>query len=314
MKKLYNQINRAGVVFFLSLLCYFAASQGAAAQLNPLRAIYFDNQYLANPALAGVNAGLKVSLQYRQQWTSLPGSPVTQGIAGDYHLGSNAGVGMYLLQEKAGILSRTKVMGSYAYHLPLDAEGSAVHFGLSMGILNDKVDMDEIIGDDADPSAMRYNDRGPYLESELGAAYTGHNLTLQASFPNIRAFFDKGINESNTINRSTFYAAASYKFALGEGAVGLEPKVAMRGIKGYDNIVDAGANLTLANDQFNMFGMYHSSKSVTLGAGVNVLDRFKVTGMYSSGAAGVNSDASTANVSGGFEVSLQARLWNNTKQ
>ncbi|WP_461490602.1 PorP/SprF family type IX secretion system membrane protein [Pontibacter sp. HJ8] len=313
MKKLYNQINRAGVVFFLSLLCYFSASERATAQLNPLRAIYFNNQYLATPALAGVKEGLNVSLHYRQQWASHPGSPVTQGFAGDYHLGGNAGLGVYLLQEKAGVLSRTKVMGSYAYHLPLDAAGSAMHFGLSMGILNDKVDMDEINGDDADPSVMRYNDRGPYLESELGAAYTGHNLTLQASFPNIRAFFDKGINASNTINRSTFYAAASYKFELGGGAAGLEPKVAMRGMKGYDNIVDVGANLTLVNDQFNMFGMYHSSQSITLGAGVNVLNRFQVTGMYTSGAAGVNSDASTANVSGGFEVGLQARLSKNTK-
>lgn len=46
------------------------------AQLMNLQSIYYQNQYLANPSMGGLGKGLKVNLDYQQQLTGTPGSPV----------------------------------------------------------------------------------------------------------------------------------------------------------------------------------------------------------------------------------------------
>lgn len=298
---------KTGRVFVLSLLCLFAASQQLTAQINPLKAIYFENQYLANPAMAGLSSGLRVNLHYRQQWTSIPDAPVTQGITSDFRLGGNTGIGLNLLQDRSGLLTRTKAMATYAYHIPLSGEDQSLNFGLSAGVMSDKIDMGRLIGDGGDMSLAQFNDKGPYFETELGMAYIGKGLTVQASFPSIRAFVDKKLNESNTINRSSFFAAASYKVGLGATA-SLEPKIVYRGIKGFDDLLDVGANITLADNAFNIMGMYHSSKNVTVGAGAKLLDRFRVAGMYTSSGSAINSETINTNAVSTFELGLQVLL------
>ena len=74
------------------------------AQLNPLGQAYFQNQYLANPAMAGLGEGLRVNAGYRQQWTSMPGSPSTQFLTGDYGFKNRVGLGANIYHEKAGLL------------------------------------------------------------------------------------------------------------------------------------------------------------------------------------------------------------------
>jgi hypothetical protein len=118
----------------------------------------------------------------------------------------------------------------------------------------------------------------------------------------MKSFFKKDINNSS-VDRSTFYTAASYKLTLSEGTggFGLEPKVAYRGVKGMDNMIDAGANLTYG-ESLNLFGMYHSSHSATVGIGMKYLS-FGINGMYSTATSALSNYAN-----GNFEFSLNMRL------
>ncbi|RNI31435.1 PorP/SprF family type IX secretion system membrane protein [Rufibacter latericius] len=304
MKKLYNL--KKGLSFFFLLFCCVAMVQEGAAQINPLKAMYFQNQYLANPAMAGVNGGLRVNLHYRNQWGSISDAPTTEAITADYGLSNKVGLGLNLGQNREGLLKRSRAMATYSYHLPLNQSTRQLHFGLSAGVVNEQIDMDEMVGDVDDNTVAKFNDQGPYFEGEVGVAYTDSKLTIQGSFPNIRAFLDKSLNERNTVNRSTYFAAASYKLAFGS-SVGVEPKVVYRGVKGYDDLIDAGANLTFVDNQFNVFGMYHSSENVTFGFGVDVKKRLAVTGMYTTGSPALNS---LTGVKGSFELGLRASLWN----
>jgi type IX secretion system PorP/SprF family membrane protein len=304
MKKLYNL--KKGLPFLLLLFCCVALVKEGAAQINPLKAIYFQNQYLANPAMAGVNQGLRINLHYRNQWGSISESPTTEAITADYGLSNKVGLGINLGQSREGLLKRSRAMATYSYHLPLNQSTRQLHFGLSAGVINEQVDMDEIIGDVDDNTVARFNGQGPYVEGEVGMAYTDSKLTVQGSFPNIRAFLDKSLNESNTVNRSTYFAAASYKIALG-ASVGVEPKVVYRGVKGYDDLLDVGANLSFVDNQFNVFVMYHSSENATFGFGVDVKRRLALTGLYTTGSSALNS---LTGVKGSFELGLKASLWN----
>lgn len=300
--KKYQLLSNTTLFLLLITAIIFISSNEVKAQLNPLSSQYFLNQYQVNPAYAGLNDGLNVNLNYRKQWSNIPGSPSTQNITADYKM-NKVGLGVNVYNEKAGSLQRTKAMVSYAYHLPLNNENQKLNFGASIGILDERVDFSRINGDMTDPSLTQFNNKGSIFEGDFGVAYTSNTLNIEGAIPNIRSFI-KQENE-NDVDRSQFYAAASYKIksGTGENSVLIEPKVAFRGIKGYDNIFDAGANVTFAEKLFLM-GMYHSTNSASFGAGINYKNSLSFMGFYTTETSALQGSAN-----GTFEISVKATLF-----
>lgn len=298
MKALTRIIRTAALV-----LAACGIQQEASAQLNPMSALYFQNQYLSNPAMAGAEGSLNVNLGYRKQWTSIPGSPAMQTLTGDYALNSKVGLGLNIYNDKAGLFKRTRTVASYAYHLPMNGENENLSFGLSLGFMSERLSEEDVHGDEGDAGVGNYNQRDTYIDGDFGAAYTSNKFTIQAALPNMKSLFKKDV-VSNTVDRSTFFSAVSYKMQLSEGTngIGLEPKVAYRGVKGFDNILDAGANLSYANNRVSLFGMYHSSNSTTFGLGLNY-QSLGVSGMYSTATSALSGYAN-----GNFEVNVQLKL------
>ena len=300
--KKHQLLSNTALFSLLITAIIFISSNEVKAQLNPLSSQYFFNQYQVNPAYAGLNDGLNVNLNYRKQWSNIPGSPSTQNITADYKM-NKVGLGVNVYNEKAGSLQRTKAMVSYAYHLPLNNENQKLNFGASIGILDERVDFSRINGDMTDPSLTQFNNKGSIFEGAFGVAYTSNTLNIEGAIPNIRSFI-KQENE-NDVDRSQFYAAASYKIksGTGENSVLIEPKVAFRSIKGYDNIFDAGANVTFAEKLFLM-GMYHSSNSASFGAGINYKNSLSFMGFYTTETSALQGSAN-----GTFEISVKATLF-----
>lgn len=297
-KSLYKSHLAGKLSFILTgiMLLNFAAK----AQLNPLGVQYFSNEYIGNPAMAGLKKGLTLSLSYRDQWGSVPGAPVTQAFTADYSLGKKTGLGLNIYNDKAGLLKRTRVMGSYSYHVPLDEADQKLSFGISLGFMNERVDESGINGDSDDMTAGRFNDRNTYVDGDFGIAYTSSKFTLQGAIPNLKSFFKKD-DPGNGADRSLFFTALSYKLQL-PGA-GLEPKVCYRGVKGHDNLWDIGTNVVFLNNQLNLFGMYHSSESATLGLGLDYRSKLSVNCMYTTETSALREYAK-----GGFEISLGITL------
>src|SRR5579885_2727710 len=65
----------------------------AHAQLTNIQSIYFQNQYLANPAMAGMMPQLNLNMDYHQQWIGVPGSPTLTTFTADYNSGNKVGLG-----------------------------------------------------------------------------------------------------------------------------------------------------------------------------------------------------------------------------
>ena len=271
-----------------------------SAQLNPMGSMYFQNQYLGNPAFAGAEKGLDLNMGYRKQWTSIPGSPAMQTLTADYAITEKAGIGLNVYNDKAGLFKRTRTVASYAYHLPLNAESSKLSFGVSLGFMNERISNEDIHGDGGDASVGSYNERDTYVDGDFGIAYTGSGLNIQAALPNMKSLFKKDLT-TNSVDRSTFYSAVSYKIPL--TGFGLEPKLAYRGVKGFDNIIDAGANLSYMDNKISLFGMYHSSKNSTFGIGLNY-QSIGFSGMYSTATSALSNYAN-----GNFEISVKANLF-----
>lgn len=288
----------------LLLMANFAISSQSKAQLNPLAAQYYTNQYLINPAFAGESEGLKINGAYRKLWSNVPGSPLTQSITADYGF-KRVGIGLNVYNEKAGLQRQTRVVGSYAYHLPLSSNGNALHFGVSIGFMNQRLETSDINGNPNDPLVGQYNDRKTYLDGDFGIAYTSGNLNVQASVPNLKSVLKKDVIKLADV--TTFYSAISYKIHLSEGLDGMdiEPKVAYRGVQGFDNIWDGGAQLEIANKQVFLLGLYHSSKNATFGLGMDYKKKYLISGMYTT-----QTSALSAYTNGSFELNLRLNLSN----
>ncbi len=142
-------------------LAFSASISNSTAQINPLGAQYFQNQYLANPAMAGYQSGMRLNLGYRNQWDNIPGSPKNISVTGDYGT-EKVGVGINFFKDEAGLLNRSRIQASYAYHLPLNDDSQKLHFGISLGIQTERLNNQAIVGSPNDQDSFGYFSASKY--------------------------------------------------------------------------------------------------------------------------------------------------------
>ncbi len=155
MKKMY---------LFSLFICSFAVIK---AQQRPHYTQYILNNFVLNPALAGIENYTDIKISHRLQWVGLEGAPVTtyltinaplkkrdynrETATGFHASGENPrgraywqeytraephhGIGFTILNDRAGPLNRFSAYGSYAYHLGL-TEKTSLGAGFSAGIQN----------------------------------------------------------------------------------------------------------------------------------------------------------------------------------
>ncbi|RDC58497.1 type IX secretion system membrane protein PorP/SprF [Pedobacter chinensis] len=294
-----KQVRRVTFLFATGLLFF----NSAKAQILPLNAQYFQNRYLVNPSMAGINDGFNINGSFRKQWSNIPGAPITQSVTMDEKL-NKVGWGVNVYNEKSGGLQRTKAVGTFAYHLPLSDQEQQLNFGVSFGVSRDRLDLGSVRNSDLnDPSIARFNDRGSYLDGDFGVSYTSKGLTVEGAIPNMRSVFRN--DDLNFADKPTFYSAISYKFDLGTGinGISLEPKGVFRGIKNYKNLWDAGVNANFANDKLYVMAMYHNTQNATVGFGMNYKSTLYFMAYYNTATSAISGYTD-----GDFEINIRLNI------
>ena len=286
-------------IMFLIIL----GTNSANAQLTEYESMYFQNQYINNPAMAGLEEGMKLNIGYQRQWDEVPGNPILMNATFEYNGGNRTGLGLNVTSDRAGLINRTRIMGTYAYHLPIGAE-ERLNFGLSAGAKFASIDYNKMIGDKDDVVLQNFN-KGAEVDGDLGIAYTSRLLTIQASLPKLHNLFyenDNGIQ--NYADRSTFYSAVSYKILLSnyDEDLNIEPLVAYRGIKGHKDILDMGARFNFPDYKMNISAFYHTNKTVSTAFGIS-LDDLGVFLAYSKYFGSLGAYANNT-----FEVGLNYKM------
>ncbi|MFT3911593.1 MAG: type IX secretion system membrane protein PorP/SprF [Ferruginibacter sp.] len=136
----------------------------AFSQAKPSYTQYILNNYILNPAVAGIENYTDIKLSYRNQWKGIPGAPVTAYVSiqgplskqegrttatsmpmhGENPRGKNYwkeyaapephhGLGMVVLNDKAGYINRWSVYATYAYHMPL-GQRTSLAAGINLGV------------------------------------------------------------------------------------------------------------------------------------------------------------------------------------
>lgn len=269
-------MKRNNIAYIATLIIIFLISVNANAQVSPPMSMYYLNEYLYNPAVAGKIQGFNLGLSYKNNLTGSNGQTVANTVTLDYGRGKS-GFGLSVNTDKDGVLNVNRFAASYAYNIQTSDKGN-LRFGLSAGVTSIKVNISDIVGDIDDQYVQQFNDQGYIFDADLGVHYANEKLSLSAVAPNLRSMIYSG-NVNDGYNYSTFYFSAAYQVL--KGPVKLTPKVLYRGLDGYDNIIDVGVNTQFADDKFNFLAFYHSSNSISLGFGFNVLKKCQVQASYS---------------------------------
>lgn len=111
---------------------------------------FFNSPIYLNPALTGQFEGdLRMTMIYRNQWTSIPGNFSYTTASVDYNIPQfGGGVGLMFTRGNEGTayLVKNSIAGTYAYSV--GAEGFVLSFGLQAGITNRTIDYNKLVFDD----------------------------------------------------------------------------------------------------------------------------------------------------------------------
>ena len=282
-------------LLFLSIITVLFLINSLTAQINPMAAQYFQNTYLANPAMAGVNQGIRLNLGYRNQWSNIQGSPRNLSVTADYG-GEKVGVGLNFYKDEAGLLSRSKLQATYAYRLQLNNEDANLRFGISLGLQTNSINLQNIVGSTNDLSALRYNDQENIIDGDFGVAYSDKRFRIEGSISNLKNQLQ--IEDNEIADYATFMTAFTYMTQISEWQV--HPKLVYRGVKNYNDILDMGMEIRTPDDQLGFMSMYHTNKSMSFGLSYQKVKQWQLLVLYNTPVQALKSYAT-----GTLEVGLQ---------
>ena len=304
MHHIYTICRRGFHWVIVCLLLPFSAQKGHA-QLSAPGSAYFFNQFAINPAMSGMEEDLKITLSYRQQASAIGSGTNTQYVTADYGYSERVGLGIAVFRQEMGILQGTRFLANYSYHLPL-ADHESLSFGLSLGAVDESINLDEIIGDPGDQVVADFNDTGIQLDADFGMSYTVNKFNIQVAGLHLGSLiYDNGENMITSVRQPTVMVAAGYTILLREGmnTISLSPKALYRKVKEYKEIVDIGAQINFLDEKLNFFTMYHTSKCATFGLGAEIKDFVAFSSMLTTASTEYDGNAGS-----NFEFALRLRL------
>ncbi len=173
------------VLIFIAFVV-LGLTQGFAQQV-PLYSHYYYNQFLYNPALAGSESFGQVYLINRNQWGNIPGAPKTQALTVDGPLRSqNAGIGLGVYRDVAGQFNITGGSAAYRYTLNLGTSGQKLSFGLALGVLNNRIDLNDLrVRNPLDPAIVNAYQGATGFDANFGVNYEIADFNVGLSVPQI---------------------------------------------------------------------------------------------------------------------------------
>jgi type IX secretion system PorP/SprF family membrane protein len=293
-------------------------SMAAMSQAKPFYTQYILNNYILNPAVAGIENYTDVKLSYRKQWAGIEGAPVTSYLSmhgpigkSDYRTtatsfevpGENPrgksfadeytapaphkGWGFTALNDRAGYINRWSVYGSFAYHRPLGIR-TTLSAGFTAGLSSVSLDRSKIVWASLDPNdpAVGYgNNELKKITPELGAGLWlyGANYFIGASVLNIipgKAKFVQS-NKYGTYYTPNFFATAGYRFFLSDD-ISVLPSVMAQYWE--PQLMGLHGNVKFQyQDKLWLGGSYRHSDLIagySAMAGVNISNTFNVSYAY----------------------------------
>lgn len=170
-----------------------------SAQNNQQYSLYFLNPGSFNPAATGVEENIILTGGIRNQWSALPGSPVSQHANVQFGAQPLAGgLGLYFEQNQLGLTRGSKVGLSYAYNYYIGNTGR-LRLGTSLYWQNFSIDGSLIRTPDGTYNENIFDHEDNFLSSGL---MQGNSLAADAGVYFISNAFEVGLSVNNVFESS----------------------------------------------------------------------------------------------------------------
>lgn len=255
--------------------------------------MFMYNKLLYNPAYAGSRDVTSIIGTYRDQWTSIAGSPKTVNISIDGPVGNymkpfrHVALGLSVTNETLGVETNTSVKAYYAYRIHFDK--SVLSFGLSGGIDLYDADYSKLnLFQQNDPNFQRNINNAALPNFGAGVYWFGDNFFCSASVPNmLEDYYDKNeakAQPNDILSREIrgYYVSGGYVYTLNE-TVKLLPQVLARYAADGDYQLPFSCDFNLSAmfyDRFMVGFTYRTDKSMEFIAHVQATHRLNVGYAY----------------------------------
>lgn len=269
------------------ILIFFLGSLSSVAQQMPMYSQYMMNRFLINPAVAGYDGLTTLNLTAREQWMGLPYSPRTVALSADARLikssparpgmpdkrsimnlfrSGNVGLGGYIYNDRSGLIDRTGLQVSYAYHIRMQEH--QLSFGISLTGFQMKIDERRVeLEEDYDPLMGQFNQALYVPDVNSGMYLWGPSYYLGVSsvqmLQSVLKFGHDGLQDFRM--ERIFYFMGGYSFTL-ENRVTIEPVVLVQSTLRSHYQFDLGSKFYYG-DQYWGGISYRSAGAVVFMAG-----------------------------------------------
>jgi type IX secretion system PorP/SprF family membrane protein len=268
------------------LISVIFISTATKAQYDAMFTQYMFNEMYINPAYTGSKEAMSINLTHRQQWVNFPGRPITTSFTVHGPLANNKmGLGISVLNEQIGKLSRNLVYLNYAYRVKIGENGH-LSFGIMGGIHNQVNKLSELkpteIGD-AQISQNTPNIISPNFGS--GIYYYTKKFYVGISIPRMiddSYLFNStgGIIKSTKIdpNKFHYYFTIGNVFDVNEN-LKIKPQAMLKMVQNAPIQYDLNVNFLIKNKIWAGVS-YRSGADVSALIGVQVNSQFLVNYSY----------------------------------
>ena len=292
MKRTIIRTKAVAMVVLLLLI-----SKAGKAQYDALFTQYMFNEMFINPGYAGSREAMSATLLHRQQWVNFAGRPVTTSFSLHGPLMNNKmGLGISVINETIGVLTRNLLYASYAYRIKT-SENGRLAFGLMGGLETQMNKFSTLKVSDngiADPQFSQNNVGFQAPNFGAGIYYNTKTFYAGLSIPrminNQVKYNGSGADVKTTkidFSKFTYYITAGNVFKLNED-LKLKANGMLKVVQNAPLQFDIGANL-LIKDLIWAGLSYRSNSALAVILGVQVNKQFLVSYSYDYGLNKIQS-------------------------
>lgn len=268
------------------LIAVIFSSIGAKAQYDAMFTQYMFNEMYINPAYTGSKDAMAVNLTHRQQWVNFPGRPITTSFTLHGPLVNNKmGLGLSVLNEQIGKLSRNLVYLNYAYRVKTGEKGH-LSFGIMGGIHNQVNKLSELKSNESGDIQISQNT--PRLMSpQFGAGIYYYTNKFYAGVSIPRMVDDSYLfNQTGDIIKSTKLNADKFHYYFTIGNVfevnddlKIKPQAMVKMIQNAPLQYDVNVNCLIKNKIWAGLG-YRSGADISALLGIQVNPQLAINYSY----------------------------------
>jgi type IX secretion system PorP/SprF family membrane protein len=287
-----KKLKKLNKVFYLKNLILLAVlltvSFTSNSQQLPLFSQYMMNSFLLNPAVAGNDGLSSINLTAREQWLGFENSPRTVAITGQARLlrntpgrgsrrslfsrSGNVGLGGYVFNDRNGLIDRTGLQGTYAYHIHMHQ--SQLSFGISATAFQLKLDQRKILLNNDNDPLLNSSKKALFVpDINLGIYYNNPNYFIGVSTAQLLQstlkFGNDGFKDYKMLRH--YYLMTGYGFFFDNGFT-VEPSVLVQTTMDSHVQVDLNTRVYYRDEYWGGIS-YRTSGALVMMGGVKV-DKF----------------------------------------